>query len=54
MALILTLPAVAQSEKELIKPKVGTVQVELLMGNTGFFTQESDGFNYLIAGENSV
>lgn len=54
LAFLLTLPAFAQAEKEFTTPKAGTIQVELLLGNSGFFEQNFDGFNYLLAGENSV
>lgn len=54
LALLLTLPAYAQAEKEFTTPKVGTIQAELLLGNTGFFVQDYNGFNYLLAGETSV
>lgn len=54
LACLLTLPVFAQAEKEFTTPKVGTIQAELLLGNTGFFLQDYNGFNYLLAGDYSV
>lgn len=54
LAFLLTLPAIAQSEEKFPKPKVGTIHAELLLGNTGFLTQDTEGFSYLLADENSV
>ena len=54
LAFLLTLPAFAQSGVEYSKPKAGTFQFEVLLGNTGFLSQEGDGFNYLLPDENSI
>lgn len=54
LALLMTLPVFAQSNVEYQQPKLGTIHAELLLGNTGFLTQGVNGFNYLLADENSV
>ena len=54
LALLMSLPALAQSEVEYKQPKVGTIHAELLLGNTGFLNQDVNGFNYLLADESSV
>lgn len=52
LALFFSLPVLGQAEKEYVAPEPGTVQVELLMGTSGFFQQNWDGYNYLLAADN--
>lgn len=49
LAFLLSLPVYGQAEREFTMPEVGTVQVELLMGTSGFFQQNWDGYDYLLA-----
>ena len=52
LALLLALPVFGQAEKEYAAPEPGTVQVELLMGTSGFFQRQWNGYDYLLAADN--